>query len=119
MALSCNEKEQEKGRGGQEKPRVLESAFFSIRKEFAVSNDDVVEEKEAKKVASFFQLSGELVVGSAWLNVITGMIVAEHHYSGVAQKGFFHHKTNVDSRFCYASFRQLHRFDELVALIKV
>ena len=79
----------------------------------------MVEEKEAKKVASFFQLLGELVVSSAWLNVITGVIVAEHHYSGVAQKGFFHHNTHVDSRFCYASFRQLHRFDELVALIKV
>ena len=119
MVLSCNEKEQEKGRDGQEKTRVLESAFFSIRKEFAVSNDDVVEEKEAKKVASFFQLSGELVVGSAWLNVITGVIVTEHHHCCVAQKGFFHHNTHVDSRFCYASFRQLHCFDELVALIKV
>ena len=87
------------------KTRVLESSFFSIRKEFAVSNDDMIEEKEAKKVASCFQLLGELVVGSAWLDIITGVIVAEHHYSGVAQKGFFHHKTNVDSRFCYASFR--------------
>ena len=79
----------------------------------------MVEEKEAKKVASFFQLLGELVVGSAWLNVITGVIVAEYHYGGIAQKGFFHHNTHVDSRFCYASFRQLHRFDELLALIKV
>ena len=99
--------------------RVLESAFFSIRKEFAVSNDDMIKEKEAEKVASCFQLLSELVVGSAWLNIITGMIVAEHHYSGVAQKCFFHYKTNVDSRFCYASFRPLHCFDELVALIKV
>ena len=58
VVLSCNKIEEEKGREGWEKTRVLESAFFSIRKEFAVSNDDVVEEKEAKKVASFFQLSG-------------------------------------------------------------
>ena len=79
----------------------------------------MIEEKETKKVAPCFQLMGELVVGSAWLNIITGVIVAEHHHGGIAQKGFFHHKTNVDSCFCYASFRQLDSFDELVALIKV
>ena len=79
----------------------------------------MIEEKEAKKIAPCFQLMGELVVGSAGLNVITGVIVAEYHHRCVAQKGFFYHNTHVDSRFCYASFRQLHCFDELVALIKV
>ena len=79
----------------------------------------MIEEKEAKKVASCFQLLGELVVGSAWLNVITGMIMAEHHYSSVAQKCFFHHKTNVDSRFLLCLLSTIARFDEFVALIKV
>ena len=62
----------------------LQTAFLLIAVIGTVGHDDVVDEIDAHKVASLFDILGELIVLPAGRGVVAGMVVAESQYRGIA-----------------------------------